>query len=311
LKTIGNERFNEESLRTNTYRYIEAHIGTTINEMVRNGFPLVETRHCVKALCAEGKIMIRGWEREGPRLYRFNKVNNDAAFAMTHLNKVLLKEVGISQYKDGVRINKEFHDVFNPPDDPSYCARGAARPITVKFNKKIFVANYRYEGTKAVPIELQRIGFSKELANEFKEVFPNPNGFFRIMLDGDINHFEFLYDNIDANELNAKLEEGIEKARAGSRKERLKRLSQAQAKPNTTQVTSIAFIRNPDVIAEVLERAKGICEHCSCNAPFTRRRDNTPYLEVHHRIQLSEGGSDTVENAIAVCPNCHRELHYG
>ncbi|MGO2991961.1 MAG: HNH endonuclease [Halomonadaceae bacterium] len=22
-------------------------------------------------------------------------------------------------------------------------------------------------------------------------------------------------------------------------------------------------------------------------------------------------GSDTVENAIALCPNCHREMHYG
>ncbi len=29
------------------------------------------------------------------------------------------------------------------------------------------------------------------------------------------------------------------------------------------------------------------------------------------RIPLSEGGEDTVENAMAVCPNCHMELHYG
>jgi 5-methylcytosine-specific restriction protein A len=34
-------------------------------------------------------------------------------------------------------------------------------------------------------------------------------------------------------------------------------------------------------------------------------------LEVHHKKQLSEGGEDTVENAIALCPNCHREAHYG
>jgi 5-methylcytosine-specific restriction protein A len=61
----------------------------------------------------------------------------------------------------------------------------------------------------------------------------------------------------------------------------------------------------------VLERASGICEQCNEDAPFKRKKDGTPYLEVHHRIPLSEGGFDTVGNAIAVCPNCHRELHYG
>jgi 5-methylcytosine-specific restriction protein A len=34
-------------------------------------------------------------------------------------------------------------------------------------------------------------------------------------------------------------------------------------------------------------------------------------LEVHHKTPLSARGEDTVENAIALCANCHRELHYG
>ncbi|WP_342542729.1 HNH endonuclease signature motif containing protein [Paenisporosarcina sp. FSL H8-0542] len=36
-----------------------------------------------------------------------------------------------------------------------------------------------------------------------------------------------------------------------------------------------------------------------------------PYLEVHHIKRLADNGEDSVENAIAVCPNCHRELHFG
>jgi 5-methylcytosine-specific restriction protein A len=36
-----------------------------------------------------------------------------------------------------------------------------------------------------------------------------------------------------------------------------------------------------------------------------------PYLEVHHIKRLADKGSDTTTNSIAVCPNCHRELHYG
>lgn len=57
--------------------------------------------------------------------------------------------------------------------------------------------------------------------------------------------------------------------------------------------------------------AKGICERCRKPAPFIRDNDNSPYLEVHHKIPLADGGDDTVENAIALCPNCHRQAHYG
>ncbi|MDP2165535.1 MAG: HNH endonuclease signature motif containing protein [Hydrogenophaga sp.] len=61
----------------------------------------------------------------------------------------------------------------------------------------------------------------------------------------------------------------------------------------------------------VLRRASGVCEQCNQGAPFFRLTDGTPYLEVHHRVRLSQGGADSVENAIAVCPNCHRSYHYG
>lgn len=71
------------------------------------------------------------------------------------------------------------------------------------------------------------------------------------------------------------------------------------------------YLRNPDVRAEVLCRAKGICEECHQPAPFISKNTGHPYLEVHHRIPLSQGGKDTVENSIAVCPNCHRKLHFG
>jgi 5-methylcytosine-specific restriction endonuclease McrA len=70
------------------------------------------------------------------------------------------------------------------------------------------------------------------------------------------------------------------------------------------------FSRNPFVVEEVLERSKGICEVCGTPAPF-RRLNGKPYLEVHHLQWLSHGGGDIVENAFALCLNCHREAHYG
>ncbi len=81
-----------------------------------------------------------------------------------------------------------------------------------------------------------------------------------------------------------------------SRKERLKTASK---KPDTLEIIHTVFRRNPDVIAEVLERAKGTCEYCEKAAPFIRKSDRTPFLEVHHRIPLAQGGEDTVENAVA------------
>lgn len=89
------------------------------------------------------------------------------------------------------------------------------------------------------------------------------------------------------------------------------RLKSASKKPRQFEVKTKVYSRNPDVVAHALIRAKGICERCMQHAPFTKKRDNTPYLEVHHIVQLAHGGNDEVENAQALCPNCHRELHFG
>jgi predicted HNH restriction endonuclease len=92
---------------------------------------------------------------------------------------------------------------------------------------------------------------------------------------------------------------------------RQQRLAVAQAMPEKRNVQVVEFIRNADVVAEVLARAAGHCQQCGTPAPFLRRSDGTPYLEVHHVVPLADGGEDTVKNAIALCPNCHRERHYG
>lgn len=89
-----------------------------------------------------------------------------------------------------------------------------------------------------------------------------------------------------------------------------KRLAEAAPVPEVSYRLVKVLQRNADVVAAVQVRANGICEHCCMPAPF-KRRDGRPFLEVHHRIPLALDGLDTVENAIALCPNCHRELHFG
>jgi 5-methylcytosine-specific restriction protein A len=112
-------------------------------------------------------------------------------------------------------------------------------------------------------------------------------------------------------EIEIALQAEVQSSLALPQGKRLQRLSDAPRKPSQIVAAVAVFVRNPDVIAEVLLRANGTCEDCGKAAPFSRRSDGSPYLEVHHKIRLADGGDDTVENAVAVCPNCHRRAHYG
>lgn len=108
----------------------------------------------------------------------------------------------------------------------------------------------------------------------------------------------------------AALHEAVLRSQNDKQRMRLARLENAPRFPARTQISTFVFERNPDVVAEVLARAKGRCERCLQPAPFVRI-NGEPYLEVHHKIQLAAGGPDTVDNAVAICPNCHRECHFG
>ena len=111
--------------------------------------------------------------------------------------------------------------------------------------------------------------------------------------------------------LQAAFDSAVVASKSDSSAKRKARLAQAAKKPVTIVVTSVVYRRNPDVVAEVLARATGLCERCGSIAPFRKKSTNEPYLEVHHRTQLANGGDDTVENAEALCPNCHRQRHHG
>lgn len=112
-------------------------------------------------------------------------------------------------------------------------------------------------------------------------------------------------------QIEERLQSEIASALHRSKADRAARLSTASRVPRRIEVKTYVYERNPDVVAEVLLRASGNCESCRRPAPFVRKNIGTPYLEVHHRQPLSADGEDSVENAIALCPNCHREKHYG
>ena len=71
------------------------------------------------------------------------------------------------------------------------------------------------------------------------------------------------------------------------------------------------FVRNPEIVAGALARANGVCEFPDCSHELFYREDGSAYLEVHHIVPLSEKGTDTMDNVAALCPMCHREMHFG
>jgi predicted HNH restriction endonuclease len=109
----------------------------------------------------------------------------------------------------------------------------------------------------------------------------------------------------------ADFENEVASALLSSEEELNIRLLNINNHPLKRTVTTSIFIRNPDVVALALIRAEGKCGKCGENAPFLKKKDQEPYLEVHHKKPLAQGGLDIVENTIVLCPNCHRECHYG
>jgi 5-methylcytosine-specific restriction endonuclease McrA len=82
-----------------------------------------------------------------------------------------------------------------------------------------------------------------------------------------------------------------------------------QSKPDRVDSSGPEFKRDPAVKAWVLEFADGTCELCRRQAPFYDAYGD-PFLELHHVKPLGDGGPDTVTNAVALCPNCHRACHH-
>ena len=76
----------------------------------------------------------------------------------------------------------------------------------------------------------------------------------------------------------------------------------------TRQAKTTQYQRNEYVSEFAKRRANGICQLCAEPAPFIKK-NKEPYLEVHHIVWLAKGGEDTLENTVAICPNCHRRMH--
>lgn len=147
-----------------------------------------------------------------------------------------------------------------------------------------------FKGGKGLCLAVEDLSALERLLNQYFSLAVNPS-----TLEGAFLVFE----------------QALAEARSRSSAERRARLATATKKAQRIVVQTTAFLRSPDVVLEVLERAAGRCEACKCVAPFLKASTGEPYLEVHHVVRLADDGDDTVENSVALCPNCHRKEHFG
>lgn len=89
------------------------------------------------------------------------------------------------------------------------------------------------------------------------------------------------------------------------------RAKKAKGKPKKRSVSREEFIRDPYVAAAAILLAKGKCSMTGCKSSLFEKDDVAAYLEAHHVTPLGENGDDTIANTVAMCPHCHRELHFG
>ena len=110
-------------------------------------------------------------------------------------------------------------------------------------------------------------------------------------------------------EIRAELEDAVQAIESGGQET----LSDDIGKdhPKSTQRSGVIIERDPKVIVATKKRAEYACEAPGCSsAPFVKN-SGKPYIEVHHLHPLADGGPDRIWNTVCLCPNHHREIHYG
>ena len=169
------------------------------------------------------------------------------------------------------------------------------KTITSKERKVINVASSKYQ-------QVVEAGIKEAYPTKTKEeikAYLNKTFVYEV----EINQF--------AETLKGEWKKDVLAAKKLSKKERQERLLSIPKRPKKIITTTTFYAYNPVVTAERLALADGKCERCGKEAPFIAALDGTPYLEIHYIEEIAAGGEDTVENTMALCPNCHREIHLG
>ena len=167
-----------------------------------------------------------------------------------------------------------------------------------------------YSDTNGVEVHLFEVitkavytyrGVVKLVDKPYKSRQPDDNGNMR-----DVWMFPVMPISEDSKSISHELTEQEMSKLSDRELARYAAVKNVKKEPKITE--TIVHYRDPYLKQMVKRIADGKCQHCGNDAPFIDKHGE-PYLESHHVIRLADGGQDTMDNVVAVCPNCHRKLH--
>ncbi|NGZ97338.1 MAG: hypothetical protein CV089_14670 [Nitrospira sp. WS110] len=83
-----------------------------------------------------------------------------------------------------------------------------------------------------------------------------------------------------------------------------------ESTPKRRQVISNQIERNFLIVAKLKRLHNSNCQLCKGEF-FLKRGGRSRYSEVHHIRELCRGGTNSTDNCLVLCANCHRRMHYG
>jgi 5-methylcytosine-specific restriction protein A len=112
----------------------------------------------------------------------------------------------------------------------------------------------------------------------------------------------------------AALERASEKTTAGN-SEYVEQIGGKEVPPKLNGHFS-GYPRDTNAAAVALKKAEFACEIDKKHQTFVSRSKDRPYVEAHHLIPMNQQGQhvkslDVTANIVALCPMCHKLLHYG
>jgi len=172
------------------------------------------------------------------------------------------------------------------------------------------------EGRKfanVVPIYLPtEEGFIESLSFDQVRNKPNPswqNSIRRIADEAFSRILELANVEQDAGEDSSLLESGTDALSI------LKRMNNRYAHTSPQERSRMVqkYLDRGSAVTKALKSLLGPkCQVCGWSG-FPKKNGKDHFIEAHHLVQVSqkEEGSLCADNIILVCPNCHREIHYG
>ena len=247
----------------------------------------------------EGERLRKMWSRVGQAWSRSESLAGLWAYTESYgaeVSELVTSPVGIVSKLTGRAISGVYNKVMNflsiDPRDERQDMSGAGMTDRAVWNE-FYEAETQVLDRQAIGAEFDRIW--RTVAVDAIEFLPENNAEIEVF-DGEVE--KLLKRDIDELMAAYEKQQNIDKTRVGGR-------------PNARAGWSIVFQRNPLIVAIAKIRAATHCETPGCiYEPFEDEKGDR-YCEVHHIHPLSQGGSDTLNNVVCLCPTHHREAHLG